>query len=114
MREVNRIREPLLPGGFHNIFVYKHSDGRVLPLTTVSGPWSHIYDLARVVDGASAEEALVGRVPGPDRSGGGSAYHDMYVGYHPTPTRTASTEVERAGTTSMTSRISRTRSSRSR
>ena len=83
VREVNRIREPLLPGGFHNIFVYKHSDGRVLLFTTVSGPWSHIYDLARVVDGASAEEALVGRVPGPDRSGGGSAYHDMYVGYHP-------------------------------
>ena len=58
-----RIREPLLPGGFHNIFIYKHSDGRALLFTTVNGPSAHIYDLARVVGGASAEDALVGRVP---------------------------------------------------
>ena len=83
VREVARIREPLLPGGFHNIFVYKHSDGRVLLFTTVSGPYSHVYDLGRVVEGASAENALVGRVPGPERQSGGSAYHDIYVGYHP-------------------------------
>ena len=83
VREVARIREPLLPGGFHNIFVYKHSDGRVLLFTTVSGPYSHVYDLGRVVAG-DLENARVGRVPGPERpGGGGSAYHDIYVGYHP-------------------------------
>jgi hypothetical protein len=82
VREVARIREPLLPGGFHNIFVYKHSDGRVLLFTTVSGPYSHVYDLSRVVEG-DLENALVGRVPGPGRQGGGSAYHDIYIGYHP-------------------------------
>ena len=30
VREVARIHEPLMPGGFHNIFLYKHSPGRVL------------------------------------------------------------------------------------
>ena len=81
VREVARIREPLLPGGFHNIFVYKHSDGRVLLFATVRGPHANVYDLGLVVEGASAEEALAGRVPVPVTGPGG--YHDFYVGYHP-------------------------------
>ena len=64
VREVARIREPDLPGGFHNIFVYKHSDGRVLLFSTVRGPFAHVYDMARVVSG-DLENALVGRVPSP-------------------------------------------------
>ena len=86
VREVARIREPLLPGGFHNIFVYKHTSGQVLLFATVSGPYAHIYDLGRVVEGASAEEALVGRVPVPATADGapvGRGYHDFYVAYHP-------------------------------
>ncbi len=85
VREVARIREPLLPGGFHNIFVYKHSDGRVLLFATVSGPFANVYDLGKVVQGASAEEALAGQVPNPQSqaSGGGRGYHDFYVAYHP-------------------------------
>jgi len=85
--EVARIREPLLPGGFHNIFVYKHSDGRALLFATTNSPNAHVYDLALVVDGASAEDALVGRVPIADSGDptvspmGG--YHDFYVAYHP-------------------------------
>ena len=35
VKEVGRIREPA-GRGFHNIFIYKHSDGRVLLFTTVS------------------------------------------------------------------------------
>ena len=81
VHQVGEIREPLMPGGFHNIFVYKHSDGRVLLFTTVNGPFAHIYDLAKVVDGGDAEEALVGKVPVGDAAGGG--YHDIYVAYHP-------------------------------
>ena len=50
VREVARIREPLLPGGFHNIFVYKHSDGRVLLFATVSGPYANVYDLGKIVE----------------------------------------------------------------
>jgi len=80
VREVGRIRDADHLGGFHNIFVYKHSDGRVLLFTTVSGPYAHVYDLGRFVEG-DVEGALVGRVPVPVEGPGG--YHDMYVGYHP-------------------------------
>ena len=85
VREVARIREPLLPGGFHNIFIYKHSDGRVLLFTTVGAPYANVYDLGKVVQGASAEEALAGRVPNPQsaETGGNRGYHDFYVAYHP-------------------------------
>ena len=85
VREVARIREPELPGGFHNIFVYKHSDSRVLLFATVSGPFAHVYDMARVVSG-DLENARVGRVPVPESAegrGSGRGYHDFYVGYHP-------------------------------
>ena len=84
VREVARIREPDLPGGFHNIFVYKHSDARVLLFSTVSGPFAHVYDLGRVVEG-DLENALVGRVPVPETefNRGGRGYHDFYVAYHP-------------------------------
>lgn len=83
VREVARIREPDLPGGFHNIFVYKHSDGRVLLFSTVSGPFANIYDLARVV-GGDVENALVGQVPVPQAAANSTrGYHDFYVGYHP-------------------------------
>ncbi|HEX7051098.1 MAG TPA: hypothetical protein VF188_12895 [Longimicrobiales bacterium] len=85
VKEVARIRAPDTPGGFHNIFIYKHSDGRVLLFTTVSGPFANIYDLGRVVDG-DVENALVGRVPVPEGSGGGAGirgYHDFFVGFHP-------------------------------
>jgi hypothetical protein len=83
VKEVGRIREPNLPGGFHNIFVYKHSNGRVLLFATVSATFANVYDLGHVVEG-SLEEAQVAKVPLPatgvksDMRG----YHDFYVGYH--------------------------------
>ena len=81
VREVGRLREPELPGGFHNIFIYKHTNGRVLLFSTVSGPFAHVYDLGYVVEGR-ADEALVATVPIPAaREGGGSGYHDLYAGY---------------------------------
>jgi len=83
VREVARMREPLMPGGFHNIFVYKHTSGRVLLFATVGGPFANVYDLGMVVQGADAQGALVGQVPVPTPGGGGSGYHDFYVGYHP-------------------------------
>ena len=82
VREVGRIREPEHLGGFHNMFIYKHSDGRVLLFTTVSGPYAHVYDLGRFVEG-DQNGALVGRVPVPEDGSGFGGYHDMYVGYHP-------------------------------
>lgn len=80
VREVARIREPELPGGFHNIFIYKHSNGRVLLISTVSGPFAHVYDLGKVVEG-DVDNALIARIPNPDDSGR-RGYHDFYAGYH--------------------------------
>ena len=82
VREVGRIRDAEHLGGFHNIFIYKHTDGRVLLFTTVSGPYAHVYDLGRFV-GGDHEGALVGRIPVPTDGSGFGGYHDMYVGYHP-------------------------------
>ncbi|MGI9628640.1 MAG: LVIVD repeat-containing protein [Longimicrobiales bacterium] len=85
VREVARLREPDIPGGFHNIFIYKHSDGRVLLFTTARGPYSLVYDLGMIVNG-DVENAQVARVPVPESgegSGSQRSYHDFYVGYHP-------------------------------
>lgn len=85
VREVARIREPDLPGGFHNIFVYKHSNMNVYLVATVSGPYATVYDLGRVVDG-DLENARVGQIPVPDQGDGQTprrGYHDFYLGYHP-------------------------------
>ncbi len=85
VREVARIREPEMPGGFHNIFIYKHSNDRIYLFTTARAPGALIYDLGMIVEG-DLENARVGMVPIPESSvGAGSArgYHDFYVGYHP-------------------------------
>ena len=80
--EVARIRSPDTPGGFHNIFVYKHSNGRVLLIATVSGPFAHVYDLGHVVDGFM-DDALVAKIPTGDSASDRRGYHDFYAGYHP-------------------------------
>ena len=82
VREVARIREPDLPGGFHNIFIYKHSNDRIYLLTTVSGPFANVYDLGTLID-EGPENALAGRVPVPGGARQSRGYHDLYVGYHP-------------------------------
>lgn len=98
VKEVSRIRAPDLPEGFHNIFVYKHTNGRVLLFATVSGPFAHVYDLGYVVEGYH-DDMLVAKVPLPDASSERDepmrdagrpsnlptrrmGYHDFYVGYH--------------------------------
>jgi hypothetical protein len=85
VHEVARIREPDYLGGFHNIFIYKHSNGRVYLFTTASAPGALVYDLGMVVDG-DLENARVGIIPVPESAlgrGGGRGYHDFYAGYHP-------------------------------
>ncbi len=85
VREVARLREPDLPGGFHNIFIYRHTDGRVYLLTTIRGGAAHVYDLGKVVEGDVAG-ALVSRIPIPAQAGVDertTSYHDLYAGYHP-------------------------------
>jgi len=85
VREVARIREPELPGGFHNIFVYKHSNMNVYLVATVSGPFAAVYDLGALVDDGVTER--VAEIPVPDQGDGQDSqrrgYHDFYLGYHP-------------------------------
>ncbi len=81
---VARIREKEYLGGFHNIFAYKHSDGRALLFATIGGPYADVFDLERVVSGAPENTWLIGRVPLPEGQGmgmGNSGYHDFQVYY---------------------------------
>ena len=73
IREVGRIRTPDTPGGFHNIFAYKHSDGSVLLFATVEAPLTmphgaNIYDMERFLRG-DPDQGLVGRIPLPEPRG---------------------------------------------
>jgi hypothetical protein len=85
VKVVARIRYPAAPGGFHNTFAYKHSDGRVLYFATVNESHALVYDLGKVVSGADSSTWLVGEVPNPTpfRQIGAGGYHDFYVGYDP-------------------------------
>ena len=84
VKEVARIRAADRPNGVHNIFVYKHSNGRPYLFATTQGPSAYVYDLATAVEG-NADDALAGEVPIPDNVPGRQdyvGYHDFYVGYH--------------------------------
>ncbi|MFB6241117.1 MAG: hypothetical protein ABEJ46_06135, partial [Gemmatimonadota bacterium] len=84
VEEVARIHAPESPGGFHNIFVYKHSNGRVYLFSTVNDPHTNVYDLGTVVEDGNGENALMAQVPLPgEESDQYRGYHDFYVGYHP-------------------------------
>ena len=94
VKEVGRIRDSQHPGGFHNLYAYKHSDGRVLLFTTSTGSFANIYDMEKFLAGPT-DQGRIGQVPIP---GGQEApvpgatsrsmnttgtYHDFYVGYDP-------------------------------
>lgn len=83
VKVVARIKYPAVPGGFHNIFAYKHSDGRALLFTTVGETKALVYDLGKVVSDTNSASWLIGSVPNPTpfRQIGGGGYHDFYVGY---------------------------------
>ncbi len=85
VKEVARIRYPASPGGFHNSFAYKHSDGRVLYIVTVNQSQAVIYDLDKVVSGAPESSWIIGDIPNPTpfQQIGAGSYHDFYVGYDP-------------------------------
>ncbi len=85
VKVVARIRYPQAPGGFHNTFAYKHSDGRVLYFVTVNESKSVIYDLGKVVSDTNSSTWQVGAVPNPTplKQLGNGGYHDFYVAYDP-------------------------------
>jgi hypothetical protein len=80
IKEVGRIRDAELPGGFHESYTYKHSSGAPLLLTTSTGPHANIYDMDKFLKG---EPALAGRVPVPQGASQNNqrGYHDFYVAY---------------------------------
>ena len=81
VREVGRITEPLSPGGFHNIFAYKHSDGRPILIVTKEG--ARMYDLDRFLAG-DPEQGLIGTVGVPPDPGNlSTGYHDLYAAFDP-------------------------------
>jgi len=82
VKEVGRIRAPDTPGGFHNVFPYKHSDGRVLLFTTTTSPNANIYDMDAFLAGG-ANQGLLGRIPNGPPAGrvDQTPYHDMYAAY---------------------------------
>lgn len=92
VREVGRLRQPDTPGGFHNIFVYKHSKGQPMLFAT-SGQHAKVFDMAKFLEGNETEmdavlndpnQALVGMVPVAQTDNMWSrGYHDFYVAYHP-------------------------------
>jgi hypothetical protein len=82
IKEVGRIRYPEGKGGFHTLFPYKHSDGRVILFTTARGGYARVYDMAKFL-GGDANQGLIGQVPGLDVNGQLQAYHDYYVAYDP-------------------------------
>jgi hypothetical protein len=70
-------------GGFHNIYMYRHSDGRPLLFTTTTNKWANVYDMEKYVAGDSAH-ALIGKVPVPDNPLAPlRGYHDFYIAYDP-------------------------------
>ena len=83
--EVARISYGGSPGGFHNIFMYHHSDDRALLFATTTDDHVNVYDMRRVVEGE--DSTLVAEIPVPENPIGEAlgfdGYHDFYVGWHP-------------------------------
>ncbi len=68
------------PGGFHNVFPYKHSDGRIVMVAnTLTDTAAKLYDMDKFLAGDSSD-GFIGVIPVPGATG---RYHDYYVGYEP-------------------------------
>jgi len=87
VRIVARLREPAYPGGFHNSFIYRHSDGHTYLVVTVDGPHAQVYDLAKVLATSDTAQWKVGVLPVPETETNASlglqGYHDFYLAYDP-------------------------------
>ena len=88
VKEVARIYAKDAPGGFHDLYAYKHSDGRVLLFTSTSARgYAQIFDMDKLLAGG-ANQGLVGRINNPDPNAANAhnivgGFHDYWVGYDP-------------------------------
>ena len=90
---VARLRVPDHPGGIHNIFAYRHSDGHVYLFSTTVGPSVYVWDMNKVVAGKDTAGWKVGEVPVPERR--------SRTGARATTTSTSATIPRRTRTSSM-------------
>jgi hypothetical protein len=84
IKEVGRIRMPEAPGGFHESYAYKHSNGTPYLVTTSTGPWANIFDMEKFI--AGKPDYLAGKIPIPEGVNTGNrlrGYHDFFIGYDP-------------------------------
>lgn len=82
VKEVGRIRHKDFNGGFHTLYPYKHSDGRVLLFATTRGG-ARIFDMAKFFAKSDTVNGHIGTVPGHEVDGRRGGYHDYYVAYDP-------------------------------
>ena len=81
VRKVAEIRLPDLAGGIHNIFTYRHSNGRALLAATTQSEDVFLYDFGQLGRGITEPVSNI-RVPTP-RAERSRQWHDMYMGYLP-------------------------------
>ena len=81
VRKVADLRVPNLPGGFHNIFTYKHSNGRSLLVATTASKDAFVYDIAQIAAGVTDPVSAIA-VPDPSAVRY-QQWHDMYLGFLP-------------------------------
>ena len=85
IRQVGFIRTPDTKGGFHNGFMYRHSDGRAILFATGGDPGGRIYDMGKFLAG-DPDYGMIRKLPHPDGGtpgGRAAGYHDYYVAYDP-------------------------------
>ncbi|HEY5059882.1 MAG TPA: hypothetical protein VII52_00040 [Gemmatimonadaceae bacterium] len=88
VKEVARIYAKDAPGGFHDVYAYKHSDGRVLLFTSTSARgYAQIFDMDKLLANAP-NQGLVGHINNPDPNAANAhnivgGFHDYWVGYDP-------------------------------
>ena len=81
VRKVADLRLPGMPGGFHNIFTYRHTNGRSLLVATTPGKDAFVYDIAQVAAGVTDPVSTIS-VPNPTATSY-QTWHDMYLGFLP-------------------------------
>ena len=81
VRKVADLRLPDLPGGFHNIFTYRHTNGRALLVATTQSQDAFVYDVGQIAQGTLDPVSAIA-VPEPSAARA-RQWHDMYLGYLP-------------------------------
>jgi hypothetical protein len=85
IKEVTRVRVPEHPGGFHETFAYKHSNGMALVVSTTTSAEAYLWDVDKVV--SHDPNPVVGKAIIPDYQkippNRFPQWHDFYVGYDP-------------------------------